>query len=694
MASNLIFQIAGDSTSRDHTPSSIGEYDDNDSFIDDGDDEDAPGSPLQPVRGNSPGLFCTPEPPRQLAIRPSGVDGRRGATLDAWLDRTADSALQRGERVLPSLELRDLSVTPVLGGVHELRSHLSGRSSRLPSLSVGSPRPPTVVPSRRQGGKRANAGRKRKIVESCTPSINGQSSRRSSVAQSDSSEEIPLRQLKHRRLSDASRSVSSAASQRSAFSVASSQQPDRQSTPGTPVTQPNSESSSVAGSEGGESDSEPVDEQPDPNTDEDFADCFEFPSHLVIDELEGVSLPGKRLGSRRPRWCSRWFMFTYSQSGAEWPFQLFVDLITPLGGKCHIGREYHADGGRHFHCFVDFERKFEFESPHRFCVGTNRRPITPEEASGRKKRCPGHTHANILSVRRTPFNVWDYVSKYGEIIVSNLDRPPVRGPNTSRDDNYKGSMALETKAQFYDDVKNHSARDFVLYYNNIKRYADWKYGKDKPSPQTQDNAAMGLRVYWERYPAARIWFLTYFADPVPVIQATAAVGSYPECLRASDEAMVLLRGKVKKRPRSLILYGGSRLGKTDFARALGPHCHFRGTFNLKTLLEVGTENVEYIIWDDVPWSDDALKCERYKNWMGGQDFFTCTDRYLPKSDISWNKPGIFLSNSDPLQGLSPRDQNWLRENCIIVDLGDKANVRAKAISEADCYADDEFNDIS
>lgn len=222
MASNLIFQIAGDSTSRDHTPSSIGEYDDNDSFIDDGEDEDAPGSPLEPVRSNSPGLFCTPEPARELPIRPSGVDGRRGATLDAWLDRTADSALQRGERVLPSLELRDLSVTPVLGSVHELRSHLSGGSSRLPSLSVGSARPPTVIPKRRRGGPRAGGGKRKRVVESCTPSVDGESSRRPSVAQTDSSEEVPLRQLKHRRLSDASRSVSSAASRRSTFSVASS----------------------------------------------------------------------------------------------------------------------------------------------------------------------------------------------------------------------------------------------------------------------------------------------------------------------------------------------------------------------------------------------------------------------------------------------------------------------------------------
>lgn len=712
MASNLIFQIAGDSTSRDHTPSSIGEYDDNDSFIDDGSPAGTPvGSPLQPVASNSPGLFCTPTVEGlSLGSDPHHRGGGRGGgvrvgPLDAYVNRAHDSApvgfryLESGRLSTPGGELRNLRPATPLGRVPGLRPHLPGGSPRLPSVSVGPSRPPTDLPKGRRG---AHSKRKR-VVESSTPSVHGQPSPRPSPSlvegggeqrecsplSSASSEEFPLRQQhKQRRLSNAS-SVSSAASARSTFTVARSVQSDGRSAPGTPVTEPSSRDGSVAESESGESDAQSLDEGQDPDDDQHAAACFEFPSHLVYDDLEKVlSFPGRRLGSRRPRWASRWFMFTYSQSGSEWPYQEFINLVEPLGGKYHIGREQHADGGYHFHCYVDFERKFDFESVHRFCVGTNRKPVSPDEASGKKKRCPGHTHANILSVRRTPFHVWDYVQKYGVIVGSNCDRPPVRGPNTTRDDNYKGSLALETKAQFLEDIKNHSSRDYVLYRNNIHRTATDIYGRDRPGAARQDNSAMGLRIFWERYPAARIWLLKYFADPVPIIQATAAVDSYSEELRASDENFVLIRGPVKKRPRSLILHGGSRLGKTDFARALGAHCHFRGTFNLKTLMDVGTDNVDYIIWDDVPWSDDALKQERYKNWLGGQDFFTCTDRYLPKSDVTWNKPGIYLSNVDPLFGLGSRDQNWLRENCIIVDLGDKANVRSKAISEADCYADE------
>jgi len=225
----------------------------------------------------------------------------------------------------------------------------------------------------------------------------------------------------------------------------------------------------------------------------------------------------------------------------------------------------------------------------------------------------------------------------------------------------------------------------VVFGANIRRSADEIYGKDRELPQIQENEKRGIRIYWDRYPTVRKWFVEFFADPVPVIQATAAPGTYPEHHLAEDLAFLEKRGPVKKRPSSLILHGASKLGKTDFSRALGPHLHFRSTMNLKTLMSVGTENIDYVIWDDVSWSDEALKQDRYKNWLGGQDFFTTTDRYLPKADITWNKPGIFLSNHNPLKNLCHEDVSWLKANCVIVDLGEEADDRFAAICEADDY---------
>jgi hypothetical protein len=416
------------------------------------------------------------------------------------------------------------------------------------------------------------------------------------------------------------------------------------------------------------------------------ADAFTIPAHLRVDELEGISVPGTRLATGKPRWVCRYFLFTFSQSGSQWAHHEFVALVDLLGGKHVVGRERHVDGGYHFHCYVDFERKFEFENPHRFCVGTRdpNKPWTESEiASG--VPCPGQTHGNILPIRRTPFHTWDYVKKYGDVVSENAERPAVRGPNTTRDDNFKGSYALATKKQFLDDVKSHSPRDFCLFGGAVHSAADRHYGRDMLPPAIQDNAALGLRIHWDRYPAAREWFRDYFADPIPVIQATSREGIYTEALRTIDEAALALRGAVKKRPRCLIIFGGSRLGKSDFSQALGPHVFFRGTFNLETLVKTGAENIHYIVWDDVSWKDAALRDDNYKNWMGGQDKFTCTDKYKGKVDIVWNKPAIFCANRNPLMGLAQEDVDWLEENCTIIDLGSESNVRGKAICEADIY---------
>lgn len=415
-------------------------------------------------------------------------------------------------------------------------------------------------------------------------------------------------------------------------------------------------------------------------------DPLAISSHLRVDELSGIAVPGVRMGTGKPRWVCRHFLFTFSQSGPEWPYDDFIALVQLLGGKHIVGRERHVDGGYHFHCLVDFERKFEFENPHKFCVGTRgtRPPTERETASG--ILCPGKTHANILRIPRTPYHAFDYVKKYGDIVSCDLERPVVRGPNTTRDDNFKGSMALATKAEFLADVKGHSPRDYVLFGGAIHASADRVYGKDKLPPAVQDNDGIGLTVHWDRYPAVREWFRDYFPDPIPVIEATSRPGAYTDELREIDKASLLLRGDVKKRPRSLLIYGGTRKGKTDFSRALGPHLFFRGTFNLDTLVRTGEENISYIVWDDVSWKDSALKDENYKNWMGGQDKFTVTDKYKGKVDITWGKPAIFCSNHNPLIGLAQTDKSWLKGNCTIVDLGARPDIREEAISEATIYA--------
>ncbi|AXH73728.1 MAG: Rep catalytic domain protein [Cressdnaviricota sp.] len=414
------------------------------------------------------------------------------------------------------------------------------------------------------------------------------------------------------------------------------------------------------------------------NPREDTPDPFKIPDHIRADEAKGLSVPGKRLGSGKFRVSCRYLLLTYAQCGPDWPHQALVDLCGVLDAKYHISRELHDDGGTHFHAFLDFNRKFETENVHRYCIGV--KPV------GKNSRCPGLAHCNILPVPRTPFNMWDYVSKYGDVVASNLDRPVARGPNTTRDDLWCSSLALPDKNSFLADAEKHSPREFIIFHRNIKYFADERYGVTKKEPRLPNYTEKGIYVNWKTYPEARKWVLESLHDPIPRIKALARGDSYPDWQEAEDRALLETKKWPPQRPRSLIVYGSTKLGKSDFARNLGPHISWRRDFDLGNLIDIGAENIDYAIFDDIDWSNGALKGDGYKAWLGGQDDFTCTDKYKGKFTVSWGKPCIFLTNNDPFKGLRPADANWLLGNCFMVDVGEKfPDHRNNAISSGDCY---------
>lgn len=111
------------------------------------------------------------------------------------------------------------------------------------------------------------------------------------------------------------------------------------------------------------------------------------------------------------------------------------------------------------------------------------------------------------------------------------------------------------------------------------------------------------------------------------------------------------------RPKSLILYGETRTGKTHWARSLGRHMYFNGMFDMS----LWDDSAEYAIFDDYPdWSNFFS----YKQWLGAQQQFTMTDKYCKKRTIVWGKPCIILANSLP----SFPDMDWVRKNCVIVKI--------------------------
>jgi len=116
------------------------------------------------------------------------------------------------------------------------------------------------------------------------------------------------------------------------------------------------------------------------------------------------------------------------------------------------------------------------------------------------------------------------------------------------------------------------------------------------------------------------------------------------------------------RPKSLCLFGETRLGKTLWARSLGTHVYFGGLF----CLDEDIENASYAVFDDM----GGLKfVPSHKFWLGGQNQFYATDKYRGKQLITWGKPTIWLSQFDPRIECDV-DIAWLEGNCEFVHIRD------------------------
>jgi Geminivirus Rep catalytic domain len=154
-------------------------------------------------------------------------------------------------------------------------------------------------------------------------------------------------------------------------------------------------------------------------------------------------------------------LLTYSQSSDIDPEEI-NSVVRRHGGECIIGRENHADGGIHFHCFVQFEREF---------ITTNARVF---DVGGR--------HPNFRRMYRTPEKGYDYAIKDGDVVGGSLQRPESR---TSRGglgqscDRWLEIIASETREEFFENAARLDPKSLCCSFNSLSKYADWKYRVDR-----------------------------------------------------------------------------------------------------------------------------------------------------------------------------------------------------------------------
>jgi len=155
----------------------------------------------------------------------------------------------------------------------------------------------------------------------------------------------------------------------------------------------------------------------------------------------------------------RYALLTYAQSG-DLAGEVVGARLREMGFECVIGRENHADGGVHLHCFVDFGRKRRFRRADVFDV------------LGR--------HPNISPSKGTPEKGYDYAIKDGEIVFQSLDRPGKSGGgDSSTVAKWTTITNASNREEFWSLVLELDPKSAACNHTQLQKFCDWKF---EPKP--------------------------------------------------------------------------------------------------------------------------------------------------------------------------------------------------------------------
>lgn len=143
-----------------------------------------------------------------------------------------------------------------------------------------------------------------------------------------------------------------------------------------------------------------------------------------------------------------------------------------------------------------------------------------------------------------------------------------------------------------------------------------------------------------------------------------ALGPHRRCSQTLPACFTGLPLIYNDRPRSLVLFGPTRVGKTIWARDLGSHIYFCGLYSYAEAIKAC--DADYAIFDDIQGGIKFFPA--YKNWLGAQAMFQIKGLYRDPQMLRWGKPCIWISNTDPRTDMALADIDWLEGNCTIIEV--------------------------
>lgn len=267
-----------------------------------------------------------------------------------------------------------------------------------------------------------------------------------------------------------------------------------------------------------------------------------------------------------------------------------------------IAMEAHEDGGIHYHVWLKFSEKLNLHSPDAFDLLWEDAVYHPNIGTCR----------NDGAVRRYCVKDDDYICNYSFNSVWKRLR--------DESDSVEAGMKL---------LAQEDPRSYFMYGDRIEA---------------------NLRRLHK--PAAKV-----YEDP----NGPDAVYKPPRV--CSDWVEFELNGDHRRR-KCLIIIGKTKLGKTDWARSLGKHVFFRGTWSL----EMMDPDAKYMVFDDIAWEFIPYK----KQLLTDMGDCILTDKFLKKIPICVTCPSIVLLNKDDINPeKDPRSSEYWSENAVCVEVFDK-----------------------
>uniref|UniRef100_E7BM43 Replication-associated protein n=1 Tax=Tomato yellow leaf curl virus-[Minab:Iran] TaxID=761708 RepID=E7BM43_9GEMI len=326
--------------------------------------------------------------------------------------------------------------------------------------------------------------------------------------------------------------------------------------------------------------------------------------------------------------CKNYFL-TYPKCSLtkEAALSQLQNLQTPTNKKyIKVCRELHENGEPHLHVLIQFEGKFKCQNQRFFDL------VSPSRAA--------HFHPNIQGAKSSS-DVKSYIDKEGDTLdwgEFQIDGRSARGGQQSANDAYAAAINSGSKAEALRVLRELALRDYILQFHNLNSNLD--------------------RIFQE--------------PPAPYISPflSSSFNQVPEELEMWVSENVMSSAARPWRPKSIIIEGASRTGKTMWARSLGPHNYLCGHLDLSP--KVYSNDAWYNVIDDV----DPHYLKHFKEFMGAQRDWQSNTKYGKPIQIKGGIPTIFLCNPGPTS--SYREyldeeknislKNWALKNATFVTL--------------------------